>query len=374
MENKKTEDCYFFLNGYCSKGVKDRPICTNWLLEKCNDPDCTDRHPTLPRQKDGSRTLCFYNQACTRPDCPFFHVGTTASPATPRPDQESELTAGLTPREASKTTSITTSPTATISPVMKTAAGARLASGPVRPPRKRGTALPDLPPRDRVTAVGETGNGAKDSAAAPKQSFVKSFEEILKEKEDQEKGIKPSEPRQSRTEAVDNVRNKRAPATQQQQQPEKARPARSERPQLPQMSSQRTSTNDQAPRGGEANGRQRPARQQKNSAGSPSQAPAARPSFGVKSLDELMREGAIKQATASAAGAKEGGVKRPREESAATTKALPQPQQKQQKPEPVASTNEDDDFEKELEEIGIDDINGAAEPFDDAELDELLAE
>jgi uncharacterized protein YdaU (DUF1376 family) len=83
----------------------------------------------------------------------------------------------------------------------------------------------------------------------------------------------------------------------------------------------------------------------------------------VKSLDELMREGATKQATASAAGAKEGGVKRPREESAATTKALPQPQQKQQKPEPVASTNEDDDFEKELEEIGIDDINGAAEPL-----------
>jgi hypothetical protein len=249
---------------------------------------------------------------------------------------------------------------------MKTAIAARLASGPVRPQRKKGMALPELPPRDRLSGGAE--NGAKEGGAT-KQSFVKSFEEILKEKEGQTKDVKP-EPKKPKSEVISNT-GKRAPL----QQAEKAKPAKSARPQLPQMTSQRTSINDQTKKAGDAtNGRQRGGQRQNNS-GPSAQAPAARPSFGVKSLDELMKEGANKQATASAAGAKETGVKRPREESAATTKALPQPQQKQQRAEPVvAAATEDDEFERELEEIGIDDVNGTAEPFDDDELNELLAE
>lgn len=99
MENKKLEDCHFFLSGHCAKvktrttipqslppfpnkrgkddllltfalssainislmkgdgcdyrhkaAVKFQPICTQWLCGKCAEPNCPNRHPTLPRQ------------------------------------------------------------------------------------------------------------------------------------------------------------------------------------------------------------------------------------------------------------------------------------------------------------------------------------
>lgn len=393
---KKAEDCYFFLNGYCSKGsscefrhaegIQDRPICVAWLLEKCADPNCPNRHPTVPRQKDGSRTVCFYNQSCTRPDCPFFHQGTIASPATPRSDQETPLVADLaTPRDGSKAAPApATVPTSAAVPP---AGPARLA-GPIRP-RKKGAVLTDLSPRWQQQEGSAAG---RQQDAGPKQGFVKSLDEILKEKEDQEKGVKA--PQVAKPKAVE-AKQAPAPAPQ-------AAKERSGRPQLPQMSAQR-STNNGPEQQRQADGRNR------RSAGAPPQknsqstTTTSRPSFGVKSLDELLTEreggapaaGEQKQATASAAGAKgrstastatsPAGVKRAREESVATAKALPQPQQKQQKAEPVAAppkqqqttqAEEEDDFEKELEEIGIEDIDGTDDTNfdDDDDLSELLAE
>jgi len=348
MENKKLEDCHFFLSGHCAKGdgcdyrhkaaVKFQPICTQWLCGKCAEPNCPNRHPTLPRQKDGARTVCFYNQGCTKPECTFFHTGTVISPAAQQKPQDQTITP-----LASTTTQDAVAPLAQAS----AAAAGR---------RKKATtsSILDLPPRLEQRKTPSAAPPEPDSAVASKgtkkHSFVKPFEEIMKEK-----GLQPAaEKSQTQTKATTKVvppetaeqakktvggrgKGTRMPAS---QKPQPEHKSRSERI---------TPTTETTP-------------------------PSSKPNFGVKSLNELMLERKEKKPQEDAV-----GVKRPREESHSTAQATSPPKQKQTKTEPsgdpssktpqqVPENEDEDDLELDIAPGSMDEF------IDDDELNTLLEE
>lgn len=312
-------------------------------------------------QKDGTRTLCFFNQSCTRPDCPFLHTGTITSPATAHPDKETALTEGLTPRDAKTATK---PDTAAVPPKRGTATPAVTAGeGPRKPVRpqpqqqqKKKGAVPELMPL-RTQPRKKNGAGSKEgNGEAPRQGFVKSFEEIMKEKNEEATNAKK---KQSSPPANANTGSKRAPP--QEAASQKAKPTAGRAP-IPSMSAKRAPTREAA--------KKRQPNSGQKSASPSAQTTAPRVNF-VKSLDELMqqREGTGPAKTPKAAAV--SGVKRPREEAPPTSKAASP--QKHAKPTPPPE--DEFDVEQELNDIGADDIdaNGDDVPLDD-ELKELLGE
>lgn len=243
--------------------------------------------------------------------------------------------------------------------------------------KKRAQEVPELAPLRSQTRKQNPGG---EEPAAPKQSFVKSFEEIMKEKA---AGNTPAPGNKSQTAATARANNKPAKPVPAQQKPaEAAKPANGRTAQA-QPNAKRTPNREAEKETQKANSGKRPAAAQKDSSAS-STTPAARPSFGVKSLDELLREREAeqtKQPKANAASvtkptspAANAGVKRPREETPATTSALPQPQQKQARPSPAPpqpSDADELDIEAELGELGEGEELGE---IDDDELKELLGE
>jgi len=388
--DKKLEDCHFFVVGHCSKGngcefrhmeeIKGNPICVKWLLEKCHNTKCPNRHPTLPRQKDGTRTLCFYNQACTRSDCTFFHTGTTTSPATARPDSETPLTKPLQPRDPQTKSAVAVASTA-VTPAVPTILPPRLeASKPIRPQQKKAKdAVPDLmPPRGGQHRLnGNDLSGGGEGKAAPSgKTFVKSFQEIMKEKEKETSASKDNtQPQQKAPDTKVKVNNKAAAA----QRPGGANKTKQEDSQRGQIPTENNAKNGPHRKVGsqKVTGKQPPpaavqtaAEQKKpptrNSSTTTPTAASSRPSFGVslgKLLQERQAEAASKALPTAAVAPTPtaSGGKRAREDPPATAKAVEQRKQKQQRRIPATAAQpataasdegqQDFDIEQELAQI-----------------------
>jgi len=89
MEQKKFTDCFWFLQGQCTKGtaceyrhseaaVDNTTVCKFWTEGKCTNEQCIFRHPSgVQATKDRSQIGCiFFKQGtCTKgATCPFSHV------------------------------------------------------------------------------------------------------------------------------------------------------------------------------------------------------------------------------------------------------------------------------------------------------------
>jgi len=78
------EDCFFFLQGSCNKGSEyeyrhspsallNQNNCRHWMAGTCRNLNCKFRHPSIPSQK---KVACYYFQqgTCTKGvNCPFSH-------------------------------------------------------------------------------------------------------------------------------------------------------------------------------------------------------------------------------------------------------------------------------------------------------------
>ncbi len=328
-------------------------------------------------QKDGSRTVCYYDKACMKVDCPFQHTDTIISPVTPLPNGSTET------------------------------------------------------------------EQQKEQKKPKAKKLVKSFNEIMKEKQEQEKeqGQKGLEKKDRIVEMQDQGRTKGQNKTQSivqnnnstlvQQQPKQPKQQR-------QQQQQTTAVNKKG--GNKAENRKRKVQQATSNEDSSVSESAPKPplNFGVKSLEQLLKEKEqgkettasaaastsvrqppakrLKQPAASqpAASSPQGSrtlspsatTKRPREAESPRQNHL-QPQTKQPKQQPQKELNrsrgsqaaavsaEDDEYmrvQRELRELGIDldegDASGlievtnednptssaAAAQIDDDELQRLLSE
>jgi len=175
--SKKQIDCHFNMLGQCTKGDScefrhykgnySSPVCSAWLKEECDDPNCLLRHPTLPRRPDGGRILCNYDKTCTKREaCPFLHS-----------DMISDLPAATDSAEAAPNGQNAKSASKRPQPQREKRA---------RPKRQKAS----LKPAGRAPAVSPLTTAQEEK---PKAKFVKSFEQIMKEKEEDEQGTQQSE-------------------------------------------------------------------------------------------------------------------------------------------------------------------------------------
>ncbi|KAL6070426.1 Zinc finger CCCH domain-containing protein 17 [Balamuthia mandrillaris] len=269
-------DCHFFVAGEhgCSKGqecefrhsqaAKDNPkVCKFWLQEDCLNPDCKFRHPTLPRQKDGSRTFCYYQSTgqCTRRAvCAFYHGD--------EPPGKLVYAALLQPESVELPTQL-----------------------PLQRQSARGAAatLTPLPSTQSSSSSTSTTPAAESTNNNPskKRKFVKSLEELLQEKGEAQTTAptspspSPKEDRKGKAKADTEIMTQSTAKTEESQSNKKPRLAQQQREQAA------TGQNAASTSGGGRKADGRVARRAKSPA---TNGGGTRPSFGVKSLNEILKE------------------------------------------------------------------------------------
>ncbi|KAL6044298.1 Zinc finger CCCH domain-containing protein 34 [Balamuthia mandrillaris] len=270
-------DCHFFVAGEhgCSKGqecefrhsqaAKDNPkVCKFWLQEDCLDPDCTFRHPTLPRQKDGSRTFCYYQSTgrCTRRAvCAFYHgdepPGKLVYAALLQPDLVEQPTQLPSQKQSAG------SPAATLTPLPSTQSSSSSTS---------------------TTPAAESTN----NNPSKKRKFVKSLEELLQEKGEAQTTAPtspaPKEDRKGKAKADTEIMTQSTAKTEESQSNKKPRLAQQQQREQAATGQIAASTS-----GGGRKADGRVARRAKSPATNGGSG-GTRPSFGVKSLNEILKE------------------------------------------------------------------------------------
>jgi len=433
---KSLTDCHFYSKGGCTKReacefrhvhspetFEATKVCKFWRLDTCADMECKFRHPTLPRASDGSLIMCAFEMhgGCAKRDfCPYSHKYEAKPPITGLAGEELPSRLQITlappssePRFVSRPTPATTTDDDVTATHPNGTEGAQETTTEPAPKKLR----PEGAKAASSSIIGLDARVATTENKPQAVSFVKSFQDILKERELEKEKEKQKEKGKEKAEEKEQTDKAPAVAAGGNKNQGAGRGQKRKKAEAP-------SKKQETPKAAQQQPKQQPQRKQSvldrlslPGSGSPSAtsgttspiSPKAAPSFGIRSLGDLMKEKQPQQGQAAnlatSAGARtEPEAKKQKKEQLASTPALssaaPSRQAKpspsvvgqkrkldettptptttqtakatptpsaaaQTKAAPAAAEEESfEDLEKELEELGVVLEDGAEEEID----------